>query len=66
MVMTHKSRIENFIDYSQVALVIGSQIAVKTGKMALVSMNMPGEIGFGASRLLMGLVRDLLDRLEEN
>jgi len=51
---------------SQVALVLGSQIAVKTGKMALVSVNMQGDTGFGAGRLLMSLVRDLLDRLEEN
>lgn len=50
---------------SQVALVLGSQVAVKTGKMALVSVNLPGDLGLGAGRLLIGLVQDLLDRLEE-
>lgn len=50
---------------SQIALVIGSQVALKTGKMALVSVNLPGDISLGASKVLMGLVQNLMDILED-
>lgn len=50
---------------SQISLILGSQVAKKVEKMTLVSVNLPSNIGMGVSRLLIGLVKDLLDRLEE-
>ena len=50
---------------SQMSLILGSQIAKKVEKMTLVSLNLPSNIGMGVSRLLISLVKDLLDRLEE-
>lgn len=44
----------------QLALILGSQLAALTGKMALVSVNLPVGLGDDAGRTLLELVRGLV------
>ncbi len=46
----------------QVGLILGAQITAITGKMALVSTNLPLAIGEGAGKVLLGLVREIIGR----
>jgi len=44
----------------QLGLIIGAQISAQTGKMALVSTNLPLSVGMAAGRVLLDLARGLL------
>ena len=46
----------------QLGLILGAQITAATGKMALVSTNLPLAIGEGAGKVLLGLVREIIGR----
>lgn len=50
----------------QLGLIIGSQLVAVTGKIALVSVNLPLGLGEPASRALVGLARELVNGLKEN
>jgi hypothetical protein len=50
----------------QLGLILGAQIAAITGKMALVSTNLPLAIGEGAGKVLLGLVREIIGRKRED
>ena len=49
----------------QIGLILGAQITAQTGKMALVSTNLPLSLGNEAGKVLMGLARSLLSGGEE-
>jgi hypothetical protein len=50
----------------QIGLILGAQIAARTGKMALVSTNLPLGLGTEAGRALMDLASGLLGAKEES
>lgn len=50
----------------QIGLILGAQIAALTGKMALVSTNLPLALGTEAGRVLMELARELLGTTEKS
>lgn len=50
----------------QIGLILGAQIAAQTGKMALVSTNLPLALGVEAGRVLLDLARELLDATEKS
>ncbi len=50
----------------QIGLILGAQIAALTGKMALVSTNLPLGLGTEAGRVLLDLARELLGTKEES
>jgi hypothetical protein len=43
-------------------LILGAQIAAITGRMALVSTNLPLSTGEGSGKVLLGLVREIIGR----
>jgi hypothetical protein len=49
----------------QLGLILGSQLAALTGKMALVSVNLPVGFGDEAGRTLLELARELVGRDDE-
>ena len=44
----------------QIGLIIGAQISAQTGKMALVSTNLPLSLGTAAGKVLLDLARSIL------
>ena len=50
----------------QLGLILGAHIAAITGRMALVSTNLPLSMGEGSGKVLLGLVREIIGRDEED
>ena len=50
----------------QLGLILGAQIAAITGRMALVSTNLPLSMGEGSGKVLLRLVRDIIGREGED
>ena len=50
----------------QICLILGSHISTLTGKMALVSVNLPIGLGKETSKALVGLAQNITNRMLED